>query len=91
MKKALLTLAIILGITLSVSAQNGGGLFQRGAVIDEEYYGAGYYQTRTNGLINLPSEHGSSNDDQAPLGSGALLLIGFGAVYAVKKRRKQQE
>lgn len=87
MKKKAITLAIVLGMTLSVSAQWGGGLFQRGAVSDEEYYGAYYdYQTRTDGLLNLPSQHGTSNDEQAPLGGGALLLIGFGAAYAVKKQ-----
>ena len=58
-------------------------------VTDEEYYGAYYdYQTRTDGLIGLPSQHGTSNDEQAPLGTGAMLLIGFGAAYAMKKRKE---
>lgn len=88
MKKAILTLSIILGMTLCASAQWGGGLFQRGAVSDEDYYGAYDYQDRTGGLLNLPGTHGGSDDEQAPLGSGALLLIGFGAAYTVKKRQK---
>lgn len=87
MKKALLTIAIILTMTLGAAAQ--GGLFQYGAVSDEEYYGAG---NRTGeGLLelNLPNGHGETTDTPAtPLGSGALLLIGFGAAYAVNKRRK---
>ena len=89
MKKAIITLAIVLGMALGASAQWGGGLFQRGAVTDEEFYGAGYdYQTRTDGLLNLPGQHGTTDDVQAPLGGGALLLIGFGAAYALKNRKK---
>ena len=91
MKKAILTLAIVLGMTFSVSAQCGGGMFQRGAVSDENYYGAAYgYQDRTTGgLLDLPGTHGDANDQNGtPLGGGALLLIGFGVAYAVKKRQK---
>ena len=89
MKKTILTLAIVLGMTLGASAQWGGGLFQRGAVSDEDFYGAAYgYQDRTDGLL-LPGAHGDANDQQAPLGGGALLLIGFGAAYALKKQRKR--
>jgi len=36
---------------------------------------------------NLP-DHGQDENQDAPLGSGALLLIGFGAAYALKKRKK---
>ena len=32
-------------------------------------------------LLNLPNSHGDNNDQAAPLGGGALLLIGFGAAY----------
>ncbi len=87
MKKAIITLAIVLGMTLGASAQWGGGLFQRGAVSDEDFYGA----SNRNGeapLLSLPSTHGDFTDNPAPLGSGALLLIGFGAAYAMKKRKK---
>lgn len=87
MKKTLLTIAIVFTMTFSASAQ--GGLFGYGTVSDEDYYGAGY---RTGeGLLefNLPNGHGNTNDTAAvPLGSGALLLVGFGAAYAVNKRRK---
>lgn len=86
MKKALLTIAIILTMTLGAAAQ--GGLFQYGAVSDEEYYGAGNRDGETP-LISLPSTHGDNYDVQAPLGSGALLFIGFGAAYALKKQRKR--
>ena len=39
-------------------------------------------------MINLPGSHGTTNDESAPLGGGALLLIGFGAAYAMRRRKK---
>lgn len=94
MKKTLLTIAIVLGISLAASAQWGGGLFQYGEVSDEEYYGSAWYSLDQNnelrtGLLmpGLPI-HGQDTNQDAPLGGGALLLIGFGAAYAMKKRKK---
>ena len=94
MKKLVLTIAVVLGMTLGASAQyfakndaqpnQGGGLFGRGMVSDEIFYGA----AGTNGLPLLPFHNQDENQD-APLGSGALLLIGFGAAYAASKRRKE--
>ena len=90
MKKTLLTIAIVLGMTICAMAQQfqsyqqqqGGGLFGLGAQrMDNQYL-----DNRTAGLIDLPNQHGLETD--APLGTGALLLIGFGAAYALKKRRK---
>ena len=95
MKKLVLTIAIVLGITFGASAQyfanndaqpnQGGGLFGRGMVSDEMFYGA----AGTNGLPLLPLHGQTENQDVLPLGSGALLLIGFGAAYAASKRRKE--
>ena len=96
MKKIALTIAIVLGISMSSIAQ--GGLFQYGEVSDEDYYaGIAWYalnqnnefQVKNGGLITpgLPI-HGEEDNQEAPLGSGALLLIGFGAAYALKKQRK---
>lgn len=84
MKKLALTIAIVLGMSIGASAQKGG-LFGKGPSRDMDYE----YSTREGegGLINLPGSHGSSNDETAPLGSGALLLIGFGAAYALKKKK----
>ena len=97
MKKTLLTFAIVLGISLAASAQWGGGLFQYGEVSDEDYYGSAWYALDQNnefqrnvGLLTpgLPI-HGEADNMDAPLGGGALLLIGFGAAYALKKRCKK--
>ena len=62
----------------------GGGLFGKG----ETRSGTGD-ETRGGALgIGLPDDHGGNGDVGAPLGSGALLLIGFGAAYAMKKRKE---
>ena len=84
MKKTILTIAIVLGIAVGASAQNRG-LFGMGPEHGESYDS---YE-RTSGVMGLPTSHGTSQDQDAPLGSGALLLIGFGAAYAMKKRRAQ--
>lgn len=96
MKKTLLTFAIVLGISLAASAQWGGGLFQYGEVSDENYYGTAWYALNQNNefqrnsllMPGLPI-HGETDNMDAPLGGGALLLIGFGAAYALKKRSKK--
>ncbi len=90
MKKLALTLAIVLGMALGASAQyfgdngqsNGGGLFGRGETRDADNGG--------NTAAPLLPGHGlNTNQDAAPLGSGALLFIGFGAAYALSKRSKK--
>ena len=103
MKKLALTFAIVLGISLCASAQ-GGGFFGYGqADNEEESYNPAWYsfyqdQEVDNGLFGLFRSgpgvpglpgHGSDTNEPAPLGSGALLLIGFGAAYAAAKRRKK--
>ena len=94
MKKLVLTIAIVLGMTFGASAQyfakndqpnQGGGLFGRGMVSDEIYYGA----AGANSNLPLLPIHNQDGNQDAPLGSGALLLIGFGAAYAASKRRKE--
>lgn len=85
MKKLALTIAIVLGLSLSSFAEYGGGLFQRGVVSDEEYYGMGY---RDNLMPVLPYHNLNENQD-APLGSGIAVLLGLGAAYLVSKKRKE--
>ena len=87
MKKLALTIAIFLGISLSTYAQ--GGLFQYGEVSDESsvpsWYSLDQNQKARTNMPMLP-DHGQGTNQNAPLGSGAILLIGFGAAYALKKR-----
>ena len=90
MKKIALAITIVLGMTIGASAQyfgengqsNGGGLFGYGATRDAD----------NGGSVSTPllPGHGlNTNQYAAPLGSGALLLIGFGAAYAMSKRSKK--
>lgn len=94
MKKIVITNAILFGIVFGASAQyfdngnqrQGGGLFGYGDVSDEYFYGGG----NVNGnplLPGLPSHNGENQD--APIGGGSLLLIGFGAAYAMTKKNKR--
>ena len=65
----------------------GGGLFGRGNT--PTGVGSGF-RTGTS-LLGLPLLHGSNEDTDAPLGSGALLLAGLGAAYLMAKKRKEEE
>ncbi|MCR5646490.1 MAG: hypothetical protein K6F96_08950 [Bacteroidales bacterium] len=94
MKKLALTIAVVLGISFGAFAQ--GGMFGYGR-IGETYtdWGPTYWNTTQDwtrtvgGSLILPTTHGSGTDQNGvPAGSGALLLIGFGAAYALKKRQK---
>ena len=63
----------------------GGGLLGRGSK------GSGLFGG-SRGLFtpNIPT-HGTEGDaDAAPLGGGALLLIGFGAAYALSKKNRKE-
>jgi LPXTG-motif cell wall-anchored protein len=79
MKKLVLAIAIVLGMGIGAYAQ--GGMFK---------YGDEPEQTR-DGAMNVPGlpNHGEEGNQPAPLAGGALLLIGFGAAYAMKKRNEK--
>lgn len=84
MKKLSLVLAIVLGMGAMAFAQDvevyeEAGLFGKGTKM---------FQNRSEeSLIDLPSEHGSESDADAPLGSGILLLAGMGAAYLLKNKK----
>lgn len=90
MKKLLLTamITLMLGLCANAYPSQGGGLFQRGMVSDEEYYGSGH---RTNDPLfpALPA-HGQNTNQDAPIGSGIILLAGLGAAYAIRKRQTKE-
>ena len=78
MKKTIMTLAIVLGLGMASFAQ-GGGLFQRGA-IDES-------TINREDTPGLPG-HGSTGNQDTPLGSGIVALMGLGAAYLVGKKHE---
>ena len=88
MKKQIMTIAIILGMTMTSFAD--GGLFHRGDNGQNDqnsgyvYYDAKGGGMRTDGMPMLPS-HGLQDNQNAPLGSGIVLLTALGAGYMVAK------
>ena len=93
MKKLALTIAIVLGLSMTTFAD--GGLFHRG---DNATNGAtGYNYFGTNDMSNRGSEltpmlpaHGLETNQNAPVGSGIVVLMGLGAAYLVGKRRREE-
>ena len=93
MKKQILTIAIVLGLSLTTFAGYDGGLFQRGETPETGAYGGqawyGWQQwDRTEGMPALPI-HAQDTNQNAPLGSGIALLLGLGGAYLVAKKRKE--
>ena len=95
MKKLALTIAIILGITMTTFAD--GGLFNRG---NNARYGQAsgytYFNAKApvdrDGIMTpgLPGSHGLDGNQPAPLGSGIAMLVGLGAAYLVGKKRREE-
>ena len=87
MKKLALTIAIVLGLSVTTFAE-GGGLFQRGG----EPEGNEMY-TRGGGFPGLPG-HGETDNqdgnDTTPLGTGIAVLTALGTAYLVGKKRNEE-
>ena len=96
MKKLTLTIAIILGMTMTTFA-DGGGLFNRGN--NARNGASGYSYFSTDGLSDIRPEdpfngpllpmHGETDNQDAPLGSGIVALMSLGAAYMVAKKRRE--
>ena len=93
-----MTIALVLGLGMTAFAQQaGGGLFNRGEIGHSGYdrnspYWSTLYLPEHGGIFNGDSDLDPGpdpNDPPAPLGGGALLLVGFGAAYAMTKRKKK--
>ena len=80
MKKLALTIAIVLGLSMTTFA-DGGGLFQRGAEPEGMY--------NRGGMPGMPG-HGETGNQDAPLGTGIAMLTAFGAAYLVGKKRNEK-
>ena len=96
MKKLTLTIAIILGMTMTTFA-DGDGLFHRGNNAKNGASGYSYFSTNGIGDLNrdpidtpLLPVHGLDDNQDAPLGSGIVALISLGAAYMVAKKRREE-
>ena len=98
MKKQIMTIALVLVLGMTAFAQQaGGGLFNRGEIGHSGYdrnspYWNPFFLPEHGGIFNGDSDLDPGpdpNDPPAPLGGGALLLVGFGAAYAMSKRKKK--
>ena len=87
-----MTIAIVLGLSMTSFAQ--GGLFHRGANADgtpSEVSLTGDGMMGNRGDVDTPllPMHNQTDSQNAPLGSGIVLLTALGAGYVVAKRRKE--
>ena len=94
MKKTILTIVLILGLTMTTFAD--GGLFKRGYNAQNGSSGYNYFGAKTEGdnaggmaMPMLPN-HGESGNQPAPVGSGIVLLAALGGAYLVGKRRREE-
>lgn len=91
MKKLVLTIAIVLGLSAVSFAdvQKEGGLFKRGDMQKSQ----GSFRSGEMLFPGTLGENGNVNafDNDAPLGSGIALLLGMGGAYFVAKRRKEEK
>ncbi len=93
MKKTIITLSIILGMTMTSFAD--GGLFNRG---NNARYGQNsgfiYFNAqdpvRQDVAMPLLPPHGSDDNVDAPLGSGIALLTALGAGYLMSKKHREE-
>ena len=89
MKKVALTIAIVLGLSMTTFA-DGGGLFQRGTTPEQEagFFGKG---NRDGAMPALPNHNLQTDQDaDAPLGTGIAVLAVLGGAYLVGKKRKEK-
>lgn len=98
MKKQIMTIALVLGLCMTALAQQaGGGLLNRGESKQSSNdrnspYWSPFYLPEHGGNFNGDADVDPGPDPfnpPAPLGGGALLLVGFGAAYAMAKRKKE--
>ena len=91
MKKLIMTSAIVLALSFTTFAQDG--MFHRSDNAKNGGNGYALYEAKGDlkggGFPGLPG-HGESDDVDAPLGSGIVLLAGLGAAYMVAKKRREE-
>ena len=81
MKKIIATIAIISSLGFSANAQSDG-FFNGRSILD-------YRDENKTELPRIP-DHGLTTNQDAPLGSGLLLLAGMGLAYGVRRKMKTE-
>ena len=89
-KKALvfsMALAAGLLVPMTMNAQSGGsrGIFDRGFEASESTRDGGGMEWQGGGMTP------QNPNEEAPLGSGLMLLVAAGAGYAALKRKEEQQ
>lgn len=80
-KRIFLTVAMMAMVSLQAFAQRDG-FFNDWKDFDNR-------EIMDGDMPNLPGVHGVDYDQDAPLGTGLLILTALGAGYAVTKRRRK--
>ncbi|MDO5342518.1 MAG: hypothetical protein Q4F69_08715 [Bacteroidia bacterium] len=80
-KRIFLTVAMMAMVSLQASAQRDG-FFNEWKDFDNR-------EIMDGDMPNLPGVHGADYDQDAPLGTGIMVLTALGAGYVVAKRRKR--
>ena len=92
MKKQIITIAIVLGLSIVSFAQ--GGLFHRGANADGTPAEVSLTGDGTKGPGDhtpmLPIHQQDGENQPAPLGSGIALLTALGAGYLMSKKHREE-
>ena len=81
MKKILFAIAIVLTIGLTANAQGRDGFFSN--------YDNGYGNREVSDPTVVFPNHNTTEDPDAPLGSGLLVLTALGAGYAVARKKRK--
>ena len=85
MKKILFAIAIVLTLGLTANAQESDGFFRNWDNSINRGFGDDDILDISNPGIGT---FGASDNEQAPLGSGLLVLTALGAGYAVVRKRR---
>ncbi len=92
MKKTIITLTILLGLSMSSFAD--GGLFNRGNNAKNGASGYIYFNAkdpvREDVTTPLLPGHDEVTNQPAPVGSGIALLAALGGAYLVAKKRREE-
>ncbi|MBQ2187336.1 MAG: hypothetical protein II401_02075 [Bacteroidales bacterium] len=82
MKKILLAIAIVFILGFGASAQKDG--FFGWYASDNDTYRI----SEGGDNFVLPTDHGTGMDQDAPLGTGLLILTAIGGAYAITRRKQ---